>query len=252
MRVHFLQLFQHGVLTDEMAASIKTAPAAQTDPGKGADIHRVRVAFDRDALIATVRLTPDRFRAPAEHQIEPSLFERLRCHRPTRLFRFVRERAEQFHMQGDRFRYPVHGKIAENVAALRPRLLHAAALENDFGKFLHVKKFRAAQVIVAFHDPSVDAAHINSRRMDFRCSRSMSILPSIPANFPRPRNGDGSHYRAIDRVLCARSPAQMIRGKIEPSSNRSKFIVPRISVGASPAELNSFCRLDRVSPYRPR
>src|SRR6266404_2303510 len=120
--------------------------------------------FDFDVDRDRLANPGDSFRALAEHQIELAAFERLRCHRPTRLFRFVRERAEQFHMQGDRFRYPVHGKIAENVAALRPRLLHAAALENDFGKSLHVKKFRTAQVIVAFDDSSVDAAHINSRR----------------------------------------------------------------------------------------
>ena len=57
----------------------------------------------------------------------------------------------------------MHREIAENVAALRAGPFHAAALECDLGKSFHVKKFRAAQMIVPFFDARVDAAHIDLR-----------------------------------------------------------------------------------------
>src|SRR6266568_8052536 len=66
-------------------------------------------------------------------------------------------------MQGDRFRYAVHGEIAEDVSVLLAGSLHAPALEIDLRIFFDVEKFRAAQVIVSFNDSGVDAAHINSR-----------------------------------------------------------------------------------------
>jgi len=41
-------------------------------------------------------------------------------------------------MQRDRFGHPVKGKIAQNVAALRPGPSHAAALKGDVGKFFRI------------------------------------------------------------------------------------------------------------------
>ena len=66
-------------------------------------------------------------------------------------------------MQRNGFRHAVHGEIAENVAALRPRSRHAAALKCDLGKFRNVKELGAAQMLVALLDPGVDAAHVNLR-----------------------------------------------------------------------------------------
>ena len=58
----------------------------------------------------------------------------------------------------------MHGEVAENVATLRPGLFYVAALESDLRKFFDVKKFRAAQMIVALFDTGVDAAHVDLRR----------------------------------------------------------------------------------------
>ena len=66
-------------------------------------------------------------------------------------------------MERDRFRHAVHGQIAENIAGRLTGLFHAVAPESHFGIFLHVKKLRTAQMIVAFCDSSVDAANIDSR-----------------------------------------------------------------------------------------
>jgi len=57
----------------------------------------------------------------------------------------------------------MHGEIAEDVAALRSGSLYASAPERYLGKFLHVKEFRAAKMVVAFFDVRVDAAHVDLR-----------------------------------------------------------------------------------------
>ncbi len=106
----------------------------------------------------------DRFGALAEHQIEFTAFDGFRRCGPTRLFRVAREGAKQFHMQRDRSRDPMHGKISKNVATLLASLLHAVALERDFRKLCDIKKFRTTQVIVALFDSGVDAADIDSGR----------------------------------------------------------------------------------------
>ena len=67
-------------------------------------------------------------------------------------------------MKCDRSGHAVHGEIAENVAALRSGSLDASAPERDLGKFFHVKEFRAAQMVVAFFNVRVDAAHVDLRR----------------------------------------------------------------------------------------
>src|SRR5262249_34310525 len=66
-------------------------------------------------------------------------------------------------MKRDRLRHAVHRKIAEDVATLRAGPLDAPALERDMGKFFYVEKLRAAQVVVAFFDPRINAAHIDLR-----------------------------------------------------------------------------------------
>ena len=67
-------------------------------------------------------------------------------------------------MKGDRLRHAMHRQAAENVATLRPGPFHAAALEYNLRKFLHVEEFRAPQVIIPFFDSRVDAAHVDLRR----------------------------------------------------------------------------------------
>src|SRR5260370_36814914 len=64
-------------------------------------------------------------------------------------------------MQCNRFRDAVHRKIAKDIAALLTRLSYAAAFEYHFRKLCAVKKFRAAQMVVAFYDSGVDAANVD-------------------------------------------------------------------------------------------
>src|SRR5437667_12704418 len=64
-------------------------------------------------------------------------------------------------MKCNRLGYSLNGEVAKNVAALRPRLFYAPALERDVRIFVDVKKFRAAQMIVSFFDSRIDAAHVN-------------------------------------------------------------------------------------------
>src|SRR5439155_20012394 len=67
-------------------------------------------------------------------------------------------------MQCDGPGYTVHREIAEDVAALRARPFYASALERDLRIFVGIKKFRAAQMIVALFDARIDAAHVDLRR----------------------------------------------------------------------------------------
>src|SRR5436305_14883794 len=64
-------------------------------------------------------------------------------------------------MKRDRLGHTVDSEVAQNVAALRPRLFYASALERDLRIFVDVKKFRAAQMIVSFFDSRIDAAHVD-------------------------------------------------------------------------------------------
>jgi len=66
-------------------------------------------------------------------------------------------------MERDRSCHAMHREIAENVAALRSGSLDASAPERDLGKFSHVKEFRAAQMIVAFFNVRINAAHVDLR-----------------------------------------------------------------------------------------
>ena len=120
--------------------------------------------FDLDVDRNRLTDSRDGFGALAEHQIEFTAFDGFRRYGPTRLFRVVRDGAEQFHMQRDRSRDATHGKIAENVATLLAGLLYAVAFECDFWKPCDIKKFRTTQVIVALFDSGVDAADIDFGR----------------------------------------------------------------------------------------
>jgi len=60
-------------------------------------------------------------------------------------------------MQRDRPCHPMHGEIAENVAALRAGPFHAPAPERDLGKLFHVKEFRTAKMVVPSFDVRIDA-----------------------------------------------------------------------------------------------
>ena len=146
------------------------APKAQTnsivlgehDPPFVASLCARRLNLDVDRY----RLTNSRycFGAAAKQQTEITALKGLSRDCPMRLSCVVRVRARQFYMQRDRFGYAVHGQVALNIAALRSGLLDTAALESHRGKFLHVKKFRTAQVIVALLNFRVDAANIDPGR----------------------------------------------------------------------------------------
>src|SRR5437764_15016246 len=60
--------------------------------------------------------------------------------------------------------HAMHSEVAENITALRTGSLDASALERDLRKSVHVKKFRAAQMIVPFLDSCIDASHVDLRR----------------------------------------------------------------------------------------
>src|SRR4030095_9357756 len=64
-------------------------------------------------------------------------------------------------MKCDRFGHAVDGEVATNVATLRPGLFHTPTLERDLRIFFDIKEFRAAQMIVSFFDPCIDAAHVD-------------------------------------------------------------------------------------------
>ena len=91
-------------------------------------------------------------------------------------------------MQRNRFGDAVHGKIAGNVAALRPRSRDAAALKCDIGKLRHVEKLRAAQMIIALLDSGIDAADINSGH-DRRFLGMLAVDVDLAAKFRKPAVG---------------------------------------------------------------
>src|SRR4029450_5764001 len=64
-------------------------------------------------------------------------------------------------MKRHRLAHPVHGEVAENIAALRTGSLYAAAFERHLGEFFDIEKFRAAQMIVSLFDPRIDAAPVH-------------------------------------------------------------------------------------------
>src|SRR5207247_9076164 len=73
----------------------------------------------------------------------------------------VAGRGPRFHIQREWTGQALHRVVAESVSASRPSPPHSAALKSDLGKFVHVKEFRAAQMIVPLFDARVDAAHLD-------------------------------------------------------------------------------------------
>src|SRR5262245_37590961 len=64
-------------------------------------------------------------------------------------------------MECNRLGHTVHGEVSQNVATLCTRLFYAPAFERHLREFFHIKKFGAAQVIVPFLDPRIDAAYVD-------------------------------------------------------------------------------------------
>ena len=85
----------------------------------------------------------DRFSGWSKHQIEITPRDRIGRHGPACPTSFI-NRGQQFHVKRDRLRHAVHCEIAKNVATLRAGAFYAPAFERDPGKFLNIKKFRAA------------------------------------------------------------------------------------------------------------
>ena len=83
-------------------------------------------------------------------------------------------------MKRDRSGHTVHGEIAEDVAALRSGSLDASAPKRHLGKFFHVKKFRAAKMVVPFFDVRVDAVHVDLRG-DRRILRMLAVDADLAA-----------------------------------------------------------------------
>src|SRR5437660_7109916 len=103
------------------------------------------------------------FSCGSKHQIEVTPRDRIGRHRPARSSSFI-DRGQQFYVQRDGSGHAVHCYVAEDVATLRTSLLDAAALERHLWKFFHIEELCAAEVVVAFLNPGIDAAHINLRR----------------------------------------------------------------------------------------
>ncbi len=66
-------------------------------------------------------------------------------------------------MKRDRLRHAVHCEVANDVATLWTGAFYAPALKRDSRKFLDIKKFCAAEMIVAFFDARIDAPYIDLR-----------------------------------------------------------------------------------------
>ena len=102
------------------------------------------------------------------------------------------QRGQQLHVQPDGPGDAVHRQVAQDISRLRARLFHTAALESDFRISCRIKKFRAAQMVVALANAGVDALDQNFRcdGRPFGCSRSTSTVPVHCVNFPLvvPRN----------------------------------------------------------------
>ena len=104
----------------------------------------------------------DRFSRWRKHQIEVTPRDRIGRHRPARSSSFS-NRGQQFYVQRNRFGHAVHCYVAEDVATLRAGAFYAPALKRDLGKFLDIKKFCAAQMIVALFDLRIDAPNVDLR-----------------------------------------------------------------------------------------
>ena len=104
----------------------------------------------------------NRFSRWSKHQIEVAPRDRIGRHRPARV-RCVGQRRYQFHVKRGGLRHAVHCQVAENVATLWASPFYASAFKRDPGKLFDIKKFRAAQMIVAFLDLGVDASHVDLR-----------------------------------------------------------------------------------------
>src|SRR6516164_10944741 len=104
----------------------------------------------------------DRFSRWRKHQIEVTPRDRIGCHRPAGPCSFI-NRCQQFHMKRNRLGHAMHCQVTENVATLRAGAFYAPALKRDLGKFLDIKKFWAAQMIVALFDLRIDAPHADLR-----------------------------------------------------------------------------------------
>ena len=114
-------------------------------------------------------------------------------HRPARPPSLTNRR-HQFYMKRDRLRHAVHCEVAKNVATLWAGAFYAPAFERDPGKFLDIKKFRAAQMIVALFDLGVDASHVNLRS-------DRGILRTFPVDF---------NPAAEVRKFAARRPKELV------------------------------------------
>src|ERR1700682_2226380 len=81
-------------------------------------------------------------------------------------------------MESNRACHAVHREVASDIAGLRPGLFDAATLKRDLRKLRHIEKFRAAQVVVALGNPSIDAADCN-------LSHDRRILNTIAVDLDR-------------------------------------------------------------------
>lgn len=112
-------------------------------------------------------------------------------------------------MKRDRFGHTMNCEIAKNIAALRTSSLYAPALEGHLRKFFHVKKFRTAQMIVAFFDARIDALHI-----DLRSDRG--ILRMFAIDFDP---------AAEVRELAASRAEELMNTKPDAGARRIEFVV---------------------------
>src|SRR6266513_380838 len=115
-------------------------------------------------------------------------------------------------MKRDRLGHTVDSEVAQNVAALRPRLFYASALERDLRIFVDVKKFRAAQMIVSLFDPRIDAAHVNlCRHRGILRMLAVDVDLTIELGEFSVRSPQKLMHTETDRRACRIEPVCLVR-----------------------------------------
>lgn len=105
----------------------------------------------------------DGFGARAKHHSEVAALDRIARYFPMRPLQrsLAFQGSSELYVQRHRFCHAVHGKVAEDVAALRPGLLYAATLERNLRIFRDAKELGGTQMRVALGDTGVDAGNLN-------------------------------------------------------------------------------------------
>src|SRR5215469_1332287 len=123
----------------------------------------------------------------------------------------------------------MHCEIANDIATLRAGLLHSMAFESNIREVCHIKKLRAAQVIVPLFEPRIDAVHLNPSR-DGRALRMLTIEIDVarePSELAcrrskelmRPESDHGTRCVKLIRFVSGRTVNQCCKDRKPAKSN---------------------------------